>query len=245
MVPKINHRASNLKEAIVEALTFLRGCGTISEVREYISSKYRKRWKDIGTAMADMCPESKTSLYSSRDRVLKRVGRGMYCLRDVKPSDKSRPMKINRRKKSSILRERLSSFSFKKAEEILKRKSQLSAIMDAASLTDLSSKADHDKIQSFFHNNGWDIEVSKFPVTRYRLDAFKEGTGVEIERSLIDAIHRSLFRCIWSHSKGQLDLLVFIVPTYKEPEFEKVKRDIEVFKEIIPFPVYLVGVSRT
>lgn len=244
MVPRIDHSASNLKEAIAEALTSLDGCGKISEVREYISSKYQKRWKDIGTAMADMCPESKSSTYPPQDRILKRVGRGEYCLREAKPSDKSRTMKTHPKKESSILGECLHSFSFRKAEEILKTKNQLSTIMNAASLTDLSSKADHDKVQGFFHDDGWDIEVSKFPVSMYRLDAFKEGTGVEIERSLIDAIHRSLFRCNWSYAMGQLDLLVFIVPTYKELEFDKVKRDIEEFKEIIPFPVYLVGVSH-
>jgi hypothetical protein len=134
-------------------------------------------------------------------------------------------------------------FSFKGAEENLQKKSQLSTILQAASLTDLSSKADHDKIQHFLHKNMWDVEVSLFPVASYKIDAFKEKTAIQIERSLIDAVHRSLFRCQWAHAKGKLDLLVFIVPTYKEPKFEQVKRDLQEFKEVIAYPVYLIGVA--
>ena len=94
------------------------------------------------------------------------------------------------------------------------------------------------------HEKKWDIEVSVFPITSYRLDAFKNKTGLEIERSLIDAIHRSLFRSQYAYNKKQLDVLVFIVPTYKEPKFEQVERDINKFKEIIPYPVLVVGVNR-
>jgi hypothetical protein len=85
--------------------------------------------------------------------------------------------------------------------------------------------------------------VSLFPVATYKLDAFKEKTAIEIERSLIDVVHRSLFRCLLAYEKNQLDVLVFIVPTYKEPKFENVKRDLEAFKDVIPYPVYLVGVT--
>lgn len=134
-------------------------------------------------------------------------------------------------------------FSFRGAEEILQRKGQLSTVLQAASLTDLSSADDHDKVQHFLHKNMWDVEVSLFPVTTYKLDAFKEKTAIEIERSLIDAVHRSLFRCLLAYAEKQLDALVFIVPTYKEPKLEQVQRDLQEFKEIIPYPVYLVEVT--
>lgn len=243
MVPSSAGSASNLKEAIVEALGSLGGCGTISEVNEYVLSTYPQRWKDIGTSMADMCPESESSMYPSRDRVLERVGRGRYCLRRAKTSDMSRRSQKEHPPEISIDKGELLFFSFKNAEDILREKGQLSALEMAASLTDLSSQGDHDAVQKHLYKKGWDVEVSKFPVANYRLDAFKEGTGVEIERSLIDAIHRSLFRCLLSYSRRQLDMLVFIVPTYKEPKFENVRRDIEAFKEVIPFPIYLIGVS--
>jgi hypothetical protein len=243
LCPKYVSSASNLKEAITEALASLGGCGTISDVHEYILSKYGKRWKDIGTAMADMCPESKSSLYPLKDRVLNRVGKGRYCLKGSITSAISKTALTGHSEKPHSPKNKLFFFSFRNAEGILREKGQLSALIEAASLTDLSSQVDHNEAKKSLHDNGWDIEISRFPVTSYRLDAFKDGTGVEIERSLIDAIHRSLFRSIWSYSKGQLDRLVFIVPTYKEPTFKNVKRDIEAFKEVIPFPIYLIGVS--
>ncbi len=233
-----------MKEAIIEALTFLGGCGTISEVRKYIISKYGNRRKDIGTTMADLCPESKSSTYSLSDRILKRVGRGKYCLREIESTYVSTTAELPNYEKYPPEGNRLSSFSFRRAEDILKQKSQLSTIIEAASLTDLSSQDDHNVIQKFLRNAHWDTEISKFPVSSYRLDAFKDGTGIEIERSLIDAIHRSFFRCMWSYSKNLVDVLVLIVPTYKEPRFTKVKRDIKAFEEIIPFPVYLLGVGK-
>ena len=239
-------RASNLKEAVVEALTSMGGSGSTSEVSNYINSRYPKKWKDISisTAMADLCPESTTSTYKKTDRVLERIGRGKYRLR------KSMASPVSRTVQTKTIRDYAESvslkvFSFREAEEILDRKGQLSFILKAASSTSLSSKEDHKQLQYFFHKNQWDVEVSLFPVTTYRLDAFKAKTGIEIERSLIDAIHRSLFRCQWAYAKGKLDVLVFIVPTYEEPKFEQVKRDLQEFNAIIPYPVYLIGVESS
>jgi hypothetical protein len=238
--------ASNLKEAVVEALTSLGGSGSISEVSRYINSNYPSKWKlkTVGTTMADLCPESTSSLYRKKDRVLERIGRGKYRLRKsmISPISRAAQTKKIRNYAESM---RLKVFSFREAEEILDRKGQLSFILKAASSTSLTSKEDHSQLQYSFHENRWDIEVSLFPITRYRLDAFKEKTGIEIERSLIDAVHRSLFRCTWAFTKGKLDVLVFIVPTYKEPKFEQVKRDLLQFKEIIPYPVYLIGVASS
>jgi hypothetical protein len=238
------NKASNLKEAIIEALTSMGGSGSTSEISNYINSRYPNKWKDISTVMADLCPESTTSTYKKTDRVLERIGRGRYRLR------KSMAPPVSRTVQTQKIRDYAESvglkvFSFREAEEILDRKGQLSFILKAASSTSLSSKEDHKQLQYFFHKNRWDIEVSLFPVINYRLDAFKAKTGIEIERSLIDAIHRSLFRSQWAYAKGKLDVLVFIVPTYKEPKFEQVKRDLQEFKEVIPYPVYLVGVAAT
>jgi hypothetical protein len=60
------NNASNLKDAIVEALNSLGGSGSISEVRRYINSKYPGKWKNVDTAMADLCPESASSLYPKK-----------------------------------------------------------------------------------------------------------------------------------------------------------------------------------
>ena len=237
-------KATNLKVAVVEALTSLGGSGTISEVSRYVNSKYPNKWKlnAIGTIMADLCPESTSSFYSKKDRVLERIGRGKYRLR------KSMAFPISRTVQTKRIRDYAESaslevYSFRGAEEILHGKGQLSFILKAASSTSLLSEEDHNQLQYFFHKNRWDIGVSLFPATNYRIDAFKEKTGIEIEGSLIDAVHRSLFRCQWGYIKGKLDVLVFIVPTYKEPKFEQVKRDLQEFQEIIPYPVYLIGVA--
>ena len=234
----------NLKEIIVEALTVLGGSGSVSEVKHYLKLKYEREWKHIETVMADLSVESRSSFFLPEDRVLRRIGQGKYALKTQGISE-PQDTKVDSSSKavSDLVGER-KVFSFKDAEALLQRKGQLSTILEAASLTDLSSKEDHKRVQHFLHKNRWDIEVSLFPVITYKLDAFKEKTGIEIERSLIDAIHRSLFRCLWAHAKKQLDVLVFIVPTYKEPKFEQVKRDIQKFGEIIPYPVYVVGATQ-
>ncbi|MDG6223565.1 MAG: hypothetical protein QCH99_09945 [Candidatus Bathyarchaeota archaeon] len=75
-----------LRDAIIEALKTRGGSGSISEVTEYIHAKYgRERWKDIVTEMANMCPESQSSLVPMSERVLKRIGRGNYALIGFNP----------------------------------------------------------------------------------------------------------------------------------------------------------------
>ncbi len=75
-----------LRDAIVEALKSLGGSGSISEVTAYIHAKYgRERWKAIGTEMADMCPESESSLTPPNERVLQRIRRGKYTLVGFNP----------------------------------------------------------------------------------------------------------------------------------------------------------------
>jgi hemerythrin len=231
----------NLKDTVVEALTALGGSGTAPEVRKYIKSKYGKDWKEIEKILDDLCQESASSFFLPEDRVLTKIGHGKYALKETVAPILPEP-EVESKKAMPGFGLGRTVFSFRGAEELLRRKGQLSTILQAASLTNLSSLDEHDKIQHFFHKNMWDVEVSLFPVATYKLDAFKEKTAIEIERSLIDAVHKSLFRCLWAYNKNQLDVLVFIVPTYKEPRFEQVKRDLQEFKEIIPFPVYLVGV---
>ena len=233
----------NLKNAIAEALTNLGGSGTASQVREYVKSKYGKDWKNFGKIMDDLCHESTSSFFLPEDRVLTKIGQDKYALKEAAATNEPPSTDMESRTEVSGLVTGRRVFSFKGAEDILQRKGQLSTILQAASLTDLSSADNHDKIQHFLHKNLWDIEVSLFPVATYKLDAFKEKTAIEIERSLIDAVHRSLFRCLLAYAKKQLDVLVFIVPTYKEPKFDQVKRDLQEFKEVIPYPVYLVGVT--
>jgi hypothetical protein len=232
----------SLKDTIIEAIKSLGGSGTAPHVRKYIKSKYGKDWKNIEKVMDDLCQESASPFFLPEDKVLTKIGQGKYALTEpVAPEPPE--TNVESKKAVSSLGIARKVFSFRGADEILQKKGQLSTILQAASLTDLSTTDNHDKIQHFLHKNMWDIEVSLFPVATYKLDAFKEKTALEIERSMIDAVHRSLFRCLLAYARKQLDVLVFIVPTYKEPKFEQVKRDLQEFKEIIPYPVYLVGVT--
>jgi hypothetical protein len=228
----------NLKDSIVEALCATGGSGTATEVREYIKSKYGKDWKDIEKIMDDLCQESESSFFLPEDRILTKIGSYKYSLKETATPELPEANMETRKPLSNFGIER-TIFSFRGAEKILERKGQLSTILQAASLTDLSSTDNHGKMQHFLHKNKWDVEVSLFPVATYKLDAFKEKTVIEIERSLIDAVH------LLAYAEKQLDVLVFIVPTYKEPKFETVKRDLQEFKKIIPYPVYLIGVSQT
>jgi len=241
--------AVNCKDAIREALENLGGEGTIKQVKDYILFKYGSKWKDISTAMADLTfPGSKSSTYKISERFLERVFRGRYRLRNKKSISVESSQKPNyaQVEKFAVKQKyRIITFDFRQAEENLERKGQLVDLKQAASLTDLSSEEDHDDVQSFLKVKNWEIETTKFPVSYYRLDAFKNKTAVEIERSLIDAIHRSLFRCIWSYHRKLLDVLVLIVPTYKEPKFQNVVRDLQAFEQIIPFSVYVIGVNKS
>ena len=232
----------SLKDAVVEAINSIGGSGTAVQVRKYIKSKYGKDWKDIEKVMDDLCRESASPFFPPKDKVLTKIGQGKYALTEPAAS-KLPETNVDSKNAVSGLGLGRKVFSFRGADEILQKKGQLSTILQAASLTDLSTTDNHDKIQHFLHKNLWDIEVSLFPVATYKLDAFKEKTALEIERSMIDAVHKSLFRCLLAYARKQLDILVFIVPTYKEPKFEQVKRDLQEFKEIIPYPVYLVGVT--
>jgi hypothetical protein len=229
-----------LQDAIIEVLNEFGGTGSISEVKKIIVKKYGERWKDIGTTMADMVPQSTSSNIPDKYRVLTRIGLGLYCLTNsttaIRKQETTPPLKSGPNSNTHI-------YSYKNASELLERKNQLQVILNAANMTDLSSSEDHDAVQGVFRKSGWETEVSKSPVAGYRLDAYSSKTGVEIERSLIDAIHRSLFRSLWAYQQGQLDCLVFIVPTYKEPRYSNVTRDIEAFKEILPFPILVVGVE--
>jgi tetratricopeptide (TPR) repeat protein len=77
---------TTLNEAIIEAFEALGGERTIDEIRNWVASKYGRRWNDssFGTSMADMVPQelggNPSSSVPNKFRVLKRVSIGSYCL---------------------------------------------------------------------------------------------------------------------------------------------------------------------
>jgi hypothetical protein len=71
-------------EVIIEALEALGGDGTIKEVSAWMDEMYPNRWKDYGTAMADMVPVylggNSTSNVKDELRILERMAPGRYRL---------------------------------------------------------------------------------------------------------------------------------------------------------------------
>ncbi|MGM8215907.1 hypothetical protein ACLIA0_10085 [Bacillaceae bacterium W0354] len=71
-------------ECIIEAFRELGGGRSIEEIRNWIIHRYGNRWKELGTPMADMVPESHGGNSSSNVpeyfRVLERVDKGVYRL---------------------------------------------------------------------------------------------------------------------------------------------------------------------
>ncbi len=229
--------ALNLKETIVEALTSLGGSGTVSEIREFIKSKNGIEWSQIDAILNDLCSESRSSFFPPEDRVLIRTGKTQYALKDTLVLDKE---ETGATVLSTVESGDRGIFSFRNAEELLQSKNQLSTISQASSLTSLESEADHEKVKQFLSENGWEVEVIKGPIDRFKFAAFKDGIGVQTLNSTSEVIHGALFRAIWAHAKEQMDLLVFIIPTSQRPGFEEIKRDIQAFREIITIPVLLI-----
>lgn len=132
-------------------------------------------------------------------------------------------------------------FAFKGADEILESKGLL---REVKAVLQTVKRVDHREIQAEFHNKGWMIERKIFSQTIWAWDAYKDKVAVSIELSLIDAVHRDFLRAILAQKHNELDVLVYVASTFKEPKFQNVKRDIEIFKEILTVPILLAGLSR-
>jgi len=131
-------------------------------------------------------------------------------------------------------------FIYRKADMILEEKGLYHEIK-----TVLRSirRVDHKEIQEAFDGKGWLLEYRIFPKASWTWDAYKDRVAISIELSLIDAAHRDFLRAILAKKRGELDVLVYVVSTFREPKFYNVKRDIELFSEILNFPILLVGLT--
>ena len=66
---------------------------------------------------------------------------------------------------------------------------------------------------------------------------------VSIEFSLIDAVHSDFLSILLWKYMDKVDALVHITTTFREPKFDNVKRDIEIFKSIIDVSILLIGLG--
>lgn len=87
------------------------------------------------------------------------------------------------------------------------------------------------------------MEHKIFSGTTWAWDAYKGKVAVSVELSLIDAVHRDFLRAILAWRHGDLDVLVYVTSTFKEPKFQNVKRDIDIFEEILTVPILLLGLA--
>jgi len=131
-------------------------------------------------------------------------------------------------------------FSFRDADKILESKGLLQEVKNVM-VNVLFVK--HVAIQTWFQKFDWGSEHYIFKETKWRWDAFKDKVAVSIELSLIDAVHRDFLRAILAHKQGKIDALVYVTSMSKEPKFQNVKRDIEIFSEILDVPILLIGLE--
>ena len=131
-------------------------------------------------------------------------------------------------------------FSFRDADKILERKGLLQEVKDVM-LSVIFVK--HGAIQALFEKKGWGLEHYIFKEVRWAWDAFKDNVAVSIELSLCDSVHRDFLRAIQAYKQGRLEVLVYVTSTAKEPKYVNVLRDIEIFSEILDFPILLIGLE--
>jgi hypothetical protein len=114
-------------------------------------------------------------------------------------------------------------FAYRNSDKILESKGLLEEVK--ATLQNIK-RVDHREIQAEFCKKGWKMEHKIFSQTSWAWDAHKDKVAVSVELSLIDAVHKDFLRAILAQRHGDLDVLVYITSTFKEPKFQNVKRDI-------------------
>jgi len=131
-------------------------------------------------------------------------------------------------------------FIYRKADRILEEKGLYQEIKETLSQV---KTVDHTEIQEAFAEKGWAKEHQICPKASWAWDACKQKAALSIELSLIDAVHRDFLRASLAKKHGDLDILVYITSTYKEPKFHNVKRDIGIFNDILTYPILLIGLT--
>ena len=135
---------------------------------------------------------------------------------------------------------RFELFVYRDADKKLDEKQLLQEIKN---ILGSIKRVEHKEVQAEFHNRGWSLEKQIFTETSWAWDAYKDKVALSVELSLIDAVHRDFLRAILAHKRDDLDVLIYITSTFKEPRFQNVKRDIEIFREILDFPILLIGLT--
>jgi hypothetical protein len=150
-----------------------------------------------------------------------------------------RPDPTNRKKGRSIST-MATFYDYNGAEAILEKRGLMEEIRQI--INDIW-KVDHDHIQDLFASRGWSVEYRIHPNVNWAWDAHKKRIPVSIELSLIDAVHRDFLRLLLWEYEDKVDAMVYITSTFKEPKFENVKRDLDIFEPILKVPILHIGLS--
>ena len=130
------------------------------------------------------------------------------------------------------------------AAQILQRKGLLAEIDSILNqIVSVEKRQIHDIISGYLANKGWKIKTNLLIGTDYQQDAYKDKIMVEIDFSIIDSVHRNFIRAQELFNRKVIDAFVQIVPIEREPRFDKMRRDIQLFSSCLTVPVYLIGLS--
>jgi len=229
---------------IKEAMVKLGGRASIREVFECIKSKHRGvNRSTVSTAMSDLSVNGPpSSLYPMSRRFLFRIGRGQYELYDVRKHKAKKPItRASPQKRKPISKkEKVKFYVYRDSDKLLQKKRLFEEVK---TILQSIRRVDHKEIQAEFYNRGWKVEKQIFTESSWAWDAYKDKVAVSVELSLIDAVHRDFLRAILTQKRGDLDVLVYVTSTFKEPKFHNVRRDIEIFRDILTVPILLVGLT--
>jgi hypothetical protein len=134
------------------------------------------------------------------------------------------------------------TYDFKGAKEILQRKGLLNELNEIIKNV---TQVDHRLIQDAFIEHGWEKEYPIHHGVSWTWDAYKRRVPVSIELSLIDAVHRDLLRILLWKKEDKVDAMIYITSTFKEPKFQNVRRDLEIFKSLVDVPIFLMGLPES
>ena len=161
----------------------------------------------------------------------------------VEALSRHRPAKVAVEMKRFPIKElgrlRLVTFPFKGARTVLG--DLCNELIEAVGR---ASSRSHSDIVKSLSDAGWSTEVSL--LGQYRLDAFKDGIGVEVEAtdksSVIDVLHRDFFRFLMLYKKGEIRTGVLITSLMGgEVNLEKAKSDLDLYGDQLEVPLLIIG----
>lgn len=155
------------------------------------------------------------------------------------------------------------SYSFRFAEEILSSKFPDAVDEIKHVLSDCikhldpygkGKKRPHEVIKRAFKDKaGWSTEEPISDKIRKKHDLFKNKIAIEIETTNISGTYRDYLKFLTSFNAGKIDLGILLIfsdefvkkhyPKGRDLIFRRVKKDLKLFRLIIPVPILVIGLD--